>query len=143
MPRQIPCKFVRLESDRFPTTGSIAGGLNADLEQIALLRVGGVDVVVSSRRIQAHDRPPFKHLGVDLARCMFIVVNSSVHFSNEFETLAAGVILAMSKAASWPNPLIGRSAGEAPECDAANGPREQGHGVVKGHPFRLFGSLDL
>jgi microcystin degradation protein MlrC len=97
-PGEIPLKdrftVRRLGSGRFRMTGAVVGGLDADLGPMALLRVRGVDVVVSSRRMQAYDRAPFEHLGVDLARCRFIVVKSAVHFRAEFEPLAAGVILA-------------------------------------------------
>ncbi|MBY8824479.1 M81 family metallopeptidase [Sphingomonas colocasiae] len=84
----------RLGSGRFRTTGSVAGGVDADLGAMALLGLGGIDIVLSSRRMQAYDRAPFEHVGVDLPRCDIVVVKSAVHFRAEFEPLAQAVILA-------------------------------------------------
>jgi len=92
----ISARFVvrRLGDGRFRTTGVMAGGSAADLGPMALLGIGGVDVVVSSRRMQAFDRAPFEHLGVDLPSCKIIAVKSTVHFRAEFEPIAHEVILA-------------------------------------------------
>lgn len=83
-----------LGTGQFRTTGSVAGGLDVDLGQMALLRIGGVDIVISSKRMQAFDQAPFKHLGAKLETYRYIVVKSAVHFRAEFEPLAEAVILA-------------------------------------------------
>ena len=72
----------------------MAGGLDVDLGPMALLRIGGVDIVISSKRMQAFDRAPFEHLGAQLETYRYIVVKSAVHFRAEFEPLAEAVILA-------------------------------------------------
>lgn len=83
----------RLGSGSFRATGDVARGADVALGPMALLRIGGVEVVVSSRRMQAFDRAPFEHLGVDLPSRRIIVVKSSVHFRAEFEPLAEEVLL--------------------------------------------------
>ena len=83
----------QLASGRFRTTGSVAGGLDVDLGPMALLRIGGVDILVSSKRMQAFDRAPFEHLGAQLDSYHYIIVKSAVHFRAEFEPLAEAVIL--------------------------------------------------
>jgi microcystin degradation protein MlrC len=84
----------RLGSGSFRATGDVAKGADVALGPMALLGIGGVDVVVSSKRMQAFDRAPFEHLGVDLPSRKIIVVKSSVHFRAAFgPPLAQEVLL--------------------------------------------------
>ena len=59
---------------------------------MALLRLGGVRVVVSSQRMQAFDPAPFVHLGVDVAQSDILVLKSTCHFRADFEPLAREVL---------------------------------------------------
>jgi microcystin degradation protein MlrC len=86
-------RVARLGDGNFRATGAVARGADVALGPMALLSIGGVDVVVSSRRMQAFDRAPFEHLGVDLPGRRVIVVKSSVHFRAEFGPLAQEVLL--------------------------------------------------
>ncbi|WP_439577027.1 M81 family metallopeptidase [Elioraea sp.] len=86
-------EVVRLGSGRFRTTGPVAGGRDADLGRMALLRIGGVSIAVTSKRMQAHDQAPFRHLGIDPARQRILALKSSVHFRADFAPLAETVIV--------------------------------------------------
>ena len=86
-------EVTRLGSGRFLTTGVMAGGQQADLGPMALLKADGVRIVVASKRMQAFDQAPFQHLGVEPAREKIVVVKSAVHFRAEFEPIAEEVVL--------------------------------------------------
>jgi microcystin degradation protein MlrC len=92
-PIQGKFRVKRLGSGKFRTTGAVAGGLDADLGPMALLSIAGIDIVVSSKRMQAMDQAPFQHLGVEPARKKILVLKSTVHFRAEFEPIAQEVLL--------------------------------------------------
>jgi microcystin degradation protein MlrC len=78
---------------RFTTTGTVAGGNPTDLGPMALLRIGGTRVLVSSLRMQAFDPAPFHHLGVDPARAALLVLKSTCHFRADFGPMARSILL--------------------------------------------------
>lgn len=78
------------------TTGPSVGGRDIDLGPMALLRIGGVSVVVTSKRMQAHDQAPFRHLGVEPAEPKILVLKSTVHFRADFQPLAEDVLVAIA-----------------------------------------------
>ena len=86
-------KVKALGTGRFRTSGAVAGGLDVDLGPMALLTVGGTEIVVSSKRMQAMDLEPFRHLGVEPAERDIVVVKSAVHFRAEFGPIAEQVLL--------------------------------------------------
>ena len=82
---------VRLGEGRFIATGPMYGGNRMDLGPdgaAALCASPGVEVAVSSRRMQAADRAILHHLGVDPASRRILALKSSVHFRADFEALA-------------------------------------------------------
>lgn len=80
------CVVRRLGGGPIRTTGRVAGGLNIDLGLMALLVMGGIEIVVASKRMQAMDLAPFHHLGVNPAKKQIVVVKSAVHFRAEFDS---------------------------------------------------------
>jgi microcystin degradation protein MlrC len=84
---------VRLGSGQFTATGAVWGGQDIDLGPMALLSIAGVSIVVSSRRMQAFDLAPFRHVGVEPATQKIVVVKSKVHFRAEFQPIAETVVL--------------------------------------------------
>jgi microcystin degradation protein MlrC len=87
---------TRLAPGRFRTTGSVSGGRSVDLGPMALLTLGGVSVAVTSKRMQALDQEPFRHLGVEPAHQRILGLKSTCHFRGEFEPIAAGVIVVLA-----------------------------------------------
>lgn len=92
-------RVARLGSGRMRTTGPAVGGRDIDLGPMALLALGGVSVVVSSKRMQAYDQAPFRHLGVDPADQKILVLKSTVHFRADFEPIAERVLVVVSPGA--------------------------------------------
>lgn len=91
----------KLGDGRFTLTGPMGKGNPADLGPSALLRIGGVRVVIVSRKMQAHDQSIFLQLGVDPAAQKIVAVKSSVHFRAHFQPIAASVLVAAA-----PGPVV-------------------------------------
>lgn len=91
----------KLGDGRFTLTGPMGQGNPADLGASALLRIGGVRVVIVSRKMQAHDQSIFRMLGVEPAAQRILAVKSSVHFRAHFQPIAAAVIVAAA-----PGPVV-------------------------------------
>src|SRR5918911_3547695 len=89
-------KVAKLGNGKMRTTGPCVGGRNIDLGPMALLEIGGVRVVVSSKRMQAHDQAPFRHLGAEPRDQQILVLKSTVHFRADFQPIAQEVIVAVS-----------------------------------------------
>jgi microcystin degradation protein MlrC len=88
-----------LGDGKFTTTGLVTGKRDVNLGPMACLDIGGVRIVVTSKRMQAHDPAPFAHVGIDPARVGILVLKSTCHFRAEFEPLASHVLVAASPGA--------------------------------------------
>ncbi|MEO6565372.1 MAG: MlrC C-terminal domain-containing protein [Casimicrobiaceae bacterium] len=89
-------RVVRLGDGRMRTTGPSVGGRDIDLGPMALLRVGGVSIVVSSKRMQAHDQAPFRHLGIEPKAQKILALKSTVHFRADFEPICEDVLVVVA-----------------------------------------------
>lgn len=85
----------------FAASGPFYRGANMRLGPMALLALGGVQVVVGSVKIQAADQQIFRHLGVEPAAQRILALKSSVHFRADFEPIADEILVV---AAPGPNP---------------------------------------
>ena len=96
MPGNLPFsaefRVLALADGRFRASGPMLAGAEMDFGPMALLQVGDVRVAVGSRAIQTMDQSMFRHLGVEPAEQRIIVVKSSVHFRNDFQSLASAVL---------------------------------------------------
>jgi microcystin degradation protein MlrC len=70
----------------------------------ALLRIGGIRIVVASARMQPYDQEVFRHLGLDPATQRLLVLKSSVHFRNDFEAIAGAVLIVDSPGVNVTDP---------------------------------------
>jgi microcystin degradation protein MlrC len=89
-------RVARLGDGKMRTTGPVSGGRDIDLGPMALLRIGGVSVAVTSKRMQALDQAPFRHLGVEPREQKILVLKSTCHFRAEFEPIAEKVIVVIA-----------------------------------------------
>jgi microcystin degradation protein MlrC len=95
-PLEAEYRVERLGTGRFRTTGKVVGGRDTDLGPMALLRLDGVRIVVTSKRMQAFDQAPFQHLGIEPAKERILALKSTCHFRAEFEPLAHAVIVVLA-----------------------------------------------
>jgi microcystin degradation protein MlrC len=89
-------RVERLGDGKFRTTGQVVGGRDTDLGPMALLRLDGVRIVVTSKRMQAFDQAPFQHLGIEPANERILALKSTCHFRAEFEPIAQKVIVVLA-----------------------------------------------
>ena len=95
-----------LGDGRFTATGPMFAGARMALGPMALLDVEGIEVVVSSVKMQAADRSIFRHVGVEPAARAIVALKSSAHFRADFAPIAAEIIIA---AAPGPVPVDHRA----------------------------------
>lgn len=104
VPLQQTYTVAALGDGKFATTGKVTGNRQVDLGLMALLRIGAIDIAVTSKRMQSHDLAPYQHLGVNVSDYKIVVVKSTCHFRAEFEPLAAAVLVTISPGAFAADP---------------------------------------
>jgi microcystin degradation protein MlrC len=92
-PFQGTFRVANLADGRFRTTGPVSGNRKVDLGPMALLRIGGVSVAVTTKRMQALDQAPFRHLGIEPKDQRILALKSTVHFRGDFEPLAEEILV--------------------------------------------------
>lgn len=77
---------------QFVYRGPMCQGLRDDLGPTARLGVGGVEVVVSTNRLQTFDAEMFRIAGVNPENCRLLVLKSAVHFRADFGQFATDIL---------------------------------------------------
>jgi microcystin degradation protein MlrC len=85
-----------LGDGKIRTTGPVSGNRNIDLGPMALLQVGGVKIAVTTKRMQALDQAPFRHLGVEPKEQKILALKSTVHFRGDFQAIAEDVLVVIA-----------------------------------------------
>jgi microcystin degradation protein MlrC len=93
-----------LGEGKFLGTGPMYGGAAMNLGPMALLRIGGVRVVVATRKVQAADQAIFRHLGVEPATERILGLKSSVHFRADFTPIAEDILVVKAPGAMLADP---------------------------------------
>ncbi|MEZ5653978.1 MAG: M81 family metallopeptidase [Burkholderiaceae bacterium] len=94
----------RLGDGEFTCTGPMFKNFRMHLGPMALLRSGGVRVVLASRKCQAGDQEMFRHVGVEPASQKIVALKSSVHFRADFQPIASEIIVAQAPGPSLADP---------------------------------------
>jgi microcystin degradation protein MlrC len=68
--------------------GPMGTGVKGHLGRMAVLVIGGVEVVVAERRQQLRDAEMLRSVGIEPRHRRLIAVKSAVHFRADFEPLA-------------------------------------------------------
>lgn len=85
---------VRMLSDGvFKNDGPMNAGVESNMGPTAVLRIGGVDVVTISNRIQTTDLQVFKSQGIDPLTKGVLVVKSVQHFRAAYAPIAREIVL--------------------------------------------------
>ena len=103
-PLQRAWKVERLAEGRMTCQGPMMKGWPLAIGPMALLSAGEVKVAVSSRKVQAMDQEPFRHLGVEPRGERLVALKSSVHFRADFEPIADSVLVVESPGAMVADP---------------------------------------
>src|SRR5882724_2465826 len=83
----------QLSDGQFIAPGPYFGGSRINLGPSAALRIGGVRVVVGSRKAQLADQAMFRYVGIEPTEQSILVNKSSVHFRADFEPIAEKLII--------------------------------------------------
>jgi microcystin degradation protein MlrC len=92
----------KLSDGRFVAPGPFYGGSRMNLGPSACLRIGGVRIVVGSRKAQMADRAMYRQVGIEPEEQAILVNKSSVHFRADFEPIAERILVC---AAPGPMPV--------------------------------------
>ncbi len=95
LPVDADVEIVRCVPNAFQTFA----GSDVPLGDCASIRIGGVEAVLTSMRVQAMGTDLFSNLGIDPARRKILVVKSNQHFHASFSQIAADVLHAESDGA--------------------------------------------
>jgi microcystin degradation protein MlrC len=99
-------KVERLGDGNFDATGPFYRGNRMQLGPMALLRIGGVGIVVVSRKQQAADQAMLRHVGIEPPQQRILALKSSVHFRADFQPIAGEILIV---AAPGTNPVDHRA----------------------------------
>ena len=101
-PLDLEGEILSISDGHLVGDGPILGGLHHSYGPTAVLRAGGVDVLVTSENSQMLDQQQFKAFGIMPAEKAVLAVKSMQHFRAAFEPMAGRVIVCDSGALSTP-----------------------------------------
>jgi microcystin degradation protein MlrC len=85
-------EVIRLTEGTFVNVGPMQRGIEAQMGRSALLRIGRIDVVVTSKRLPVNDRGYFELLGVDVLKVKYLCVKAKNHFRAAFAPLCTAIV---------------------------------------------------
>lgn len=90
----ICCEAVveKLTDGCFYNQGPMFHGLQMNYGDTALLRIGGVQMIVCTNHAQPYDMGIFNHCGFDPSHKKILVVKSAVHFRAHYKTVAKQIL---------------------------------------------------
>lgn len=97
-PLELEGEICLLSDGVYTGDGAMIGGLRLSWGDTAVLRVGGIDVLVVSKRRQIVDLQQFRAFGIDPAAKTVVGLKSKQHFRAAFEPIAGNVIVCDSGA---------------------------------------------
>ena len=101
---EFQARVLNLTDGKFVATGPMYKGANMEIGDTALLDIAGVSVAVCSKPVQTADRAHFTHLGILPEDYDVVAVKSSVHFRNDYETMASAILIVASPGEVFANP---------------------------------------
>lgn len=101
-PLEVEGEIRTISDGAFVGDGPILGGLHHSYGPTAVLRTGGIDILVVTANAQMLDQQQFKAFGIVPAEKAVIGLKSMQHFRAAFEPIAGRVIVCDSGALSTP-----------------------------------------
>lgn len=80
-------KVISLSEGSFIAKGPFYYNVQMDLGLMALIEIGGIHIVICSKKCQAADQEMFLHLGISWSNYSVVVLKSSIHYKAHFEEL--------------------------------------------------------
>jgi len=102
-PLSLTGTLVSLSDGDYVGDGPMMGGLHASWGPCAVLRVGDIEILVTTIRAQMNDLQQFRAFGIDPATKRVVALKSMQHFRAAFEPIAGKVIVCDSGALCTPD----------------------------------------
>jgi microcystin degradation protein MlrC len=102
-PLRVTGTVLKVTDGTYVASGPRWRGTTHRLGPTAVLRVGGVDVVVASNRLQCTELEVFGHAGIEPCMLDVIAVKSMQHFRAAYEPIARAVLICDSGAFASPD----------------------------------------
>ena len=96
-------KVINVSEGRFKATGPFYRNALMDIGPTAWLNLQGIDILVSSRKVQAADQSLFRHLGLEPATKRILALKSSVHYRADFDSIASKQLIVETPGANVAN----------------------------------------
>lgn len=97
-PLELTGQVMRVTDGSYMALGPRWGGTVQHLGPTAVLRVGGIDIVVASKRLQCTELETFTHAGIDPSEKAVVAVKSIHHFRAAYAPIAAHILVVDSGA---------------------------------------------
>ena len=90
---KLDAEVLKLSTGKFICRGPFYAGCAMQLGNCALLKIKNIEIIVSSKNVQAADRAMLTQLDVKLNTKKIIVLKSSVHFRADFASIAQDILI--------------------------------------------------
>lgn len=91
-PVRLTARVRLLSEGSFQLGGAMGAGMTVRMGRTAVLVVGGLEIVVTERRIQPYDVALLRSVGIEPERRRLIALKSAVHFRSTFEAIAGRIL---------------------------------------------------
>jgi len=102
-PLTVTGEVVAISEGSFTLQGPLSSGLRGSMGSTAILRIDGIDVIVSSVRLQTLDAATFRSQGIEPEEKAVIAVKSAHHFRAAFEPIAREILIVDAKGLASPD----------------------------------------
>ncbi|NKB56277.1 MAG: hypothetical protein GKS00_08075 [Alphaproteobacteria bacterium] len=92
-PLRVTGEVVAISEGGFTYEGPMATGMRNTMGPTVVLRIGGIDVIVTTNRLQVLDLAIFRSQGIDPEEKQIVAVKSAHHFRGAFGPIAREVLL--------------------------------------------------
>ena len=92
-PARVSGTVTHLSDGRFTITGPMMTGMQVDMGPPATLKVGGVEIVIGSKRFQNYDLGYFRIGGIEPKDKAVLIVKSMQHFRAAYAPIASEIVV--------------------------------------------------
>ena len=101
-PLEVTGEILHLSDGYYVGDGPMMGGVSHSWGPVAVLRVGGVDILITTETEQMLDQQQLKAFGIEPAKKAVVALKSMQHFRAAFQPIAGKVIVCDSGALATP-----------------------------------------
>ncbi|MDA0662754.1 MAG: MlrC C-terminal domain-containing protein [Proteobacteria bacterium] len=92
-PLVVTGEVVGISEGSFTLQGPLSSGLRGSMGSTAILRIGSIDVILCSFRLQTMDPAVFRSQGIDPEDKAVVALKSAHHFRAAFEPMAREILI--------------------------------------------------